>query len=535
MFQQNFEMSSPGSLCELALDSLGKYVYELCTELTKLSGRVSKCKSKQIKSTCTANIQIAKLVCAKLHNMLAEVPAVLANVLTNKLVDCVDNWEFEVGKCKKGSLEEQIYIEIVKSVIHPCVSIIEPGQDILDCSDIFAEAVFCSSLCASFIINNAHTLKNLRKLRILHSSMRCNFTTVEFPEQLIEFSGRCDDENLIKIIQSCKYLKYLDVFGSKGVTDASVPHILNLNYLEKLNILETKITHRGLRTLTVGLFEKFGNVPPLKYFSFSCSRLNNLECLQNFSDMKISCQLITSSVSTLAISHLYPFKNICELQISTTLWKINKILEEMGSQLVFLDVEIEQFTSTSFVSDNDEAEEDEEFDITKILKVGQYCNKLKCLHISITYYAFPRMRDFIRELLPGFQTVRCLTLDIEDENIFEASDYFNFLIAQCVNVKKVTLAFDRRIFNVYKFICNIIQLGYMKYLELICFQPFCNRCAIERKSQNDFSQSKVDEILQLLIFHCPNLRIIGLEPAFQRNCEFNPQRLKFVPTWCRCK
>ncbi|KAJ9583080.1 hypothetical protein L9F63_022569 [Diploptera punctata] len=408
-------MAQPGGrLFDFALDALGKYVYDLCSKLTEIPRtELATNKHKKRKSTCTANIEKVKIVCNKLQEMLRGVPISIANELTNKLLDSVDNWEYEVGKCRKGSTEEQIYMEIVTSVIHPAVSKIEPGQDLFNCSEIFSETVFCSFLCLSLIIRNAYNLKNLRNLHILHSNMNFNFTQIEFPENLVEFSGRCKDEVLIKILKSCKNLRYLNVFGSRGITDMSIYYLLQLDHLEKLNITETRITSRGIKKLMNGLFEKFGKLIPLKYFAFSCNGPHHFKCLEMLSDMKISLQVNPNLVG-LDVSRLYKFRNIVELQITSTLHKINKLLKEIGNQLVYLDVEIEHFGPVNNDDDEDE-EEEENWDIEEILKVGQYCSSLKCLHILISYYFFPRMPDFIRQPLPGYQTVRCLTLDIEDE------------------------------------------------------------------------------------------------------------------------
>ncbi|PSN29869.1 hypothetical protein C0J52_26896 [Blattella germanica] len=520
-------MAEPDSLLELALGAIAKYIYELCSKLTMISHDTKERSTpKKQKLNCPMDMQKVKEICISLKKMIAEVPTDLANDLTNKLLDSVDNWEYQIGKCKKESIQAKIYEDIVMSIIHPGLTAIEHGEELLECEGMFSETVFCSSLCVTVLLKNLYSFRNLRKLYVRHESMKCKFTSIEFPEQLIEFSGVCTNEILDKIMKSCKKLKYLDIMGSRGITDVSVDVLLKMTHLEKLNITNTRITHKGIKCFLGGLIEIYGKSPSLKYFGFSCKGFQHFSCLENLPELKISLGLFPGQfANNIGFSQMCAFKNICGLQIETTLDNLNELLQKMGKQLIYLDAQIE------YIGPNSDNE-----DFAEVVKIGQYCSVLKCLHISISYYFLPCILNYRRQLLPGFQTIRCLLFEVQDQNTIKSADCFlYFLISQCSNVRKLTLAFDKRMFDVFHFIYLSVQLDYMKKIEYICFQPFCDKCSgASIDDENFFVRSKVREILNLLTAHCSGLRVIGLEQTYmKRLC--NSQRLRFVPTWCACE
>ncbi|PSN29872.1 hypothetical protein C0J52_26896 [Blattella germanica] len=517
-------MSEPGSLSFLALDALGKYIYGLCSRLTGVTEKDNVLKKKRCSSV--PDIHKVKFICNQLHDMIKQIPPSLANDLTNKLLDNIDNWDFEIGRCKKGSIETDVYEEIIKAVIHPALTRIESEVDLLDCSEMFQESLLCSSVCANLIIKNIQHLHKLKTLHALHTNFNSCVPFINFPECLVEFSGRCNKKVLIQISHCCKNLKYLDVFGSKRVTDSCVSILLDINKLEKLNISETKITATGIKRFLLGCCKKYQN---LKYIAFSSYTFRNYEIFQNFSELKVSVQLCQNVIDPfLNEFHKISLKNICGLQIRTTLINVNRILQVLGSQLEFLDVEINDFWIG--LEDNILI-----FNVAEILQVGQYCTSLKCLHISFNSYLFPHFTNYQIQPLPGFKTVNCLGLEIK--NIGSNSgitNFLHFLIFQCVSVKKITLEFDRTNFEASDFILHNLRMGGLKKVELICFQTFCAKCSLQ-KSTDYFNENNVEMLLVALKFNCPSLRVIGINPEFYKTTYRNSQTVRFVPTWCRCK
>ena len=516
-------MAQPESLANLSLEALGKYACSLTCHLVVLPFKDIKYKKRKNRTT---DFQILVKTCRKFHKMIVEnIPVTLANEVTNKLLSYLDNMDTRFDTIQSITFSEYVFKEIAKSIVHPAVTRIEPEHGLLDCSDIFSHNSFKNTLLTHHLLKVIDSLTNLKVLNIRNSMERIDVSGIKFSPYLEEFCGECNDEGLEKLANSCKYLRSLDLCSLRDITNASIPTILKMTHLQKLNIAHTSFTSDGITVLLNALVEK-GEASKLKCLVFSKYTPQHLRILENLPNLKVSLQhdyyTFFLTLDIFKMSDLYSLKNLHGLEITSSLRDLNDLLREIGHQLVFLEVTIE-------IIDVDE--QNNVTDASDMLLIGQYCKKLRCLHISGTVYGFPSMKNYTRRPLPGFQTITCLKLEVESGeksvNTSPHKDLLYFLISQCVNIKKLTVPVDVCFFGKYELMCSVIQADFMKNVEEVYFKLCCCECTFEDAGDMASDHDRDNEVVQMLIDHCPKLRVVGGVPGLNKRHHHNLQRLKF--------
>ncbi|KAJ9583522.1 hypothetical protein L9F63_022140 [Diploptera punctata] len=362
-------LAQPENLEKLCLEAIGKY---FCDLWYNFEPHLNDDRSEEQEQTLSVHVQKLKFTYRNFHRLLTEnVPITLANDVTNKLLSCIDSLGIMIDR---NELEEEIYEELIKCVIHPGVTRIAPKMDLLGdsdtfphnwiCSDIFLEGEFDSSVLVRLLVKNVSCLNNLKSLNLkyyLHQEY--DFTYDEFPPFLEEFCGFCNDESLKEIARSCRFMKALNLFDQMGITDCSIASILLMDNLEKLNIANTAITEEGYVDLLKGLIKK-GETSKLNCLVLSECNGEILRILEALPRLKISLLLDCEDWHDLS-----SLKNVHGLNVDTSLTDSHKILRNIGRHLVYLHV---------YISNNANAED--------VLLIGQYCTSLQCLHFSGCVY-----------------------------------------------------------------------------------------------------------------------------------------------------
>ena len=482
-------MAKPGSLVDLALDTLAKYVYMLCVSLKSVTE--------------------AEIINRQLSHMIAKfVPITVADKMTNAILQSLDHWIHEDGREKINTV---VFELLVKSIIHPAVTRIEPAENIVDIPNICQLHGFYNWCSAIAIIKNIHLFHNLKALNVL--SERTSYIvyhTIRFPEQLVEFSGSCTDKTVSKLAKSCKSLKVLNIQGR--LSDKSVKSILKMEHLVKLDISRTNISNVGITKFLTEYTKKHGNAYALRFLMVDVLTIEHINMItERLPDVKVIIYEYLYKHAGIECYVSSNFHNLIGLDITTKLIDLNLLLHIVGKQLIYLSVRVEDTLNTHH-----------EFEISDIISIGKLCRRLTLFKISWFSKRCPRLIDTVEDPLPGFHTISNLMVNIEFDMYDNIQDVvkkiLKFLLFHCVNVKKVMLPIAWCIFSSHEF----VRMSCMKNIEELYLSMWCDLCDIHDQQEND-----EDYEVQMLIDNCPNLRFVKGVPGLDINGSRNTQRLKF--------
>ncbi|KAJ9601693.1 hypothetical protein L9F63_000164 [Diploptera punctata] len=282
----------------------------------------------------------------------------------------------------------------------------------------------------NFVIHPVYQeIKKLEQLRFLRLDYLYTERTIHicngFPKYLetVTTCGFFTDEDLKLLVDTCKHLKYLNISRSEKVTDASIEHILQINNLLGLYVVDTRISRDGITQIIKGLSAMQGNE--------SCSQ--NLQ--------KFGCSFPTENHFNMLIQH---FPNINELWLENCdgndLIPITKLQKLVSLHLGMVDnsgvfchqalpILGERLVLLKLTKCYD-------FDLVQI---GVSCKTLKCLHLteSGSTEDFPsnEVPCFSPDTqYPGFLTIECLQIELEYD-----PDMTESVLKQCLNVKKLNI------------------------------------------------------------------------------------------------
>ncbi|PSN52763.1 hypothetical protein C0J52_07493 [Blattella germanica] len=499
-------MPQPPSLKNMSITALGKYVSSLCFNLTKGIERKINPTDKEY--------QIAKEVCSYFHEKLIElIPNTLVNEVSCKLLTAIDDWwTFEKDLnvvCKNCQL---ILQEIVRCVIHPLVSEIGPSSNTsYVCKKSFLTDTFQNRIFANLLCTVLPSLNGLKTLNVRYESRRLAeyIDKLFIPETLEAFSGRITDELVEEIASKCPSIKFLNLSQSKNVTDKSIPTILKLKCLVKLDIMNTGFTTDGISELLKGLSEN-----------------ENFKGLSSDVAVKDAEKLIHSQrlVTEGTFRYFYPanpyenevrkFDNLLSLVVShrTIVTGDNlflPVMADIGKNLKYLHLE-------GISVDTENANE--------FMQLGKWCRNLVCLHISYDSYV-TEQELFIPEI-PTFQSLKCFK-SFQRFSLFDRiegiSHDFVFLM-QCPNLESLTLCWNTCLNKKKSWVKKIFsadvnafsKLKYIHWAESVpCLDALC--CSVS----ND------NETAQLLIDRCPELKFISGLKIQNPEVIFNDRMVKF--------
>jgi hypothetical protein len=268
----------------------------------------------------------------------------LANTITSELLDKLDRINtrhLTDSALSKPMLQELVYASL-------------PAE--------LTELDVTYSTVASFVASRLWTMGKLKRLRITCCSQ--NETWLEdvkrymhsFP-YLEEFSFRinCTDDILRILCRSCRYLKCLDVSGSRSVTDDSVQSFLGLTCLQELNLICTEISEKGYIDLINGLAERAVYVRQPNYMkSIGCDCYSDGQLITLVTRLmnvrEVSLRMCDLSATASALKHL---ENLRVLRLKYCFFTdVAELLLTIGRQLLELELENTGNLDVAVVRDN---------------------------------------------------------------------------------------------------------------------------------------------------------------------------------------
>ena len=470
--------NGPDKLADIAMDTFEDYIeLNFCAVLNKHTSD----------EMLPSKISLFQNKCEILKRFVKDsvLPPMLANELTKKLIKMIDTKFWEAGHLNTQTWYTEATKKLLVALLHPTLSKLELGPMRMH---NFRDYAFIFTI--PLIYPEVHLLLRLKVLQLEYFyPSEISHDCKGFPPNLEELTvrGFFTDQDLKLAVETCRCLKYLNVSKSKDVTDVSVEHILRIDKLISLDIVETGISELGVAQLLKGLSEKEkGKLPgqKLQHLGISYATTSNLTILENhFTEIRELWLHNDNETNLIPLMHFEKLDSLCLEGLTQSKFLCEELLPMLGERLIFLDLR--------------------DCSSVDILKIGTVCKSLKCLHLtdSGSFDDYSGYNSVFLESMeyPGFSTVECLQIELENNATTE------FILGECVTVRRLNITLHHT--DEY----YMLEDMYLRHLEEITWSP--SSCISE-------------EFANYLIDNSKNLRIVKGLYINKSSCNY--RGVKFI-------
>ncbi|XP_069702431.1 uncharacterized protein [Periplaneta americana] len=295
--------NQPVRLQKLSLESLAKYLSDICVRLVN-SGGNSEASSKD-----------AIAICQRLQRIIHEsLPFSMANCITSVGLKHLDDRYNDIRSCTEDSSCMNILQHFIKILLHPQVTELDIANEWNYISNIILNEIerLSQLRVLRFCVRNEQSYRKISRYDVLKKfPSQCLYSLKNL--KCFILPAFCSDEIISVLSKSATGLTHLDVNRSSGVTDASIDIILNFPHLQSLNISETGISVDGYTCL----LDTFENHCRLQEFGFSLLNTSQIRSLaQWFPGVRRLSLIVDHSMRPHLNDTLQLLKGLEELKVS---------------------------------------------------------------------------------------------------------------------------------------------------------------------------------------------------------------------------